>query len=33
MNARWADLVSECFDLETLRLSDAVTTTHESNSI
>ena len=29
MNTRWMDLVAECFDLETLRLSDAVTTTHE----
>ena len=30
MNARWMDLVTECFDLEMLRLSDAATTTHES---
>ena len=29
-NARWMDLVTECFDLEMLRLSDAATTTHES---
>ena len=31
MNVRWADLVSACFDLETLRLSDVITTTHESD--
>jgi hypothetical protein len=30
MNARWMDLVTERFDLETLRLSDAATMTHES---
>ena len=29
-NARWMDLVTECFDLEMLRLPDAATTTHES---
>ena len=29
-NTRWMDLVTECFDLEMLRLSDAATMTHES---